>query len=86
MDLLRKLYKIRTCNRNLPKDIGKERPCLYYYMGQCDAPCQGYISKEEYGKNIDQVIEFLSGNYAPVVKMLKERMNEAAESMEYESS
>ena len=86
LDLLRKLYKIRTCNRNLPKDIGKERPCLYYYMGQCDAPCQGYISKEEYGKNIDQVIEFLSGNYAPVVKMLKERMNEAAESMEYEKA
>ena len=86
LDLLRKIYKIRTCNRNLPKDIGKERPCLYYYMGQCDAPCQGFISQEEYGKNIDQVIEFLSGNYSPVVRMLEDRMKEAAESMEYEKA
>ena len=86
LDLLRKIYKIRTCNRNLPKDIGKERPCLYYYMGQCDAPCQGFISQEEYGKNIDQVIEFLSGNYSPVVRMLEDRMKEAAEAMEYEKA
>lgn len=86
MDLLRKIYRIRTCNRNLPKDIGKERPCLYYYMGQCDAPCQGFISQEEYRKNIDYVIEFLSGNYTPVVKMLEERMKEAAEEMEYEKA
>ena len=74
LELLRKIYKIRTCNRNLPRDIGKERPCLYYYMGQCDAPCQGFISKEEYGKNIEQVIQFLSGNYNPVVKMLEDRI------------
>lgn len=86
LELLRKLYKIRTCNRNLPRDIGKERPCLYYYMGQCDAPCQGFISQEEYGKNIDHVIEFLNGNYSPVVKMLQERMNEASERMEYEKA
>ncbi|TAH73825.1 MAG: excinuclease ABC subunit UvrC [Anaerolineaceae bacterium] len=86
MELLRKIYKIRTCNRNLPKDIGKERPCLYYYMGQCDAPCQGFISQEEYGENIDRVIEFLSGNYSPVVKMLEERMKEAAQEMEYEKA
>lgn len=86
MDLLGKIYKIRTCNRNLPKDIGKERPCLYYYMGQCDAPCQGFISQEDYGRNIEQVIEFLSGNYGPVVKMLEERMKEAAQEMEYEKA
>jgi len=84
MELLRKIYKIRTCNRNLPKDIGKERPCLYYHMGQCDAPCQGYISQEEYRKNIDQVIEFLNGNYAPVVHMLEEKMMEASENLEFE--
>lgn len=86
LDLLRKIYKIRTCNRNLPKDIGKERPCLYYYLGQCDAPCQGFISQEEYVKNIDQAIEFLSGSYGPVVKMLEERMNLAAQEMEYEKA
>lgn len=86
LELLRKIYKIRTCSRNLPKDIGKERPCLYYYMGLCDAPCQGFISKEEYNQNIEQVIQFLSGNYDPVVKMLKEKMNAAAENMEYEKA
>jgi excinuclease ABC subunit C len=86
LDLLGKIYKIRTCNRNLPKDIGKERPCLYYHMGQCDAPCQGFISQEEYGRNIEQALEFLSGNYGPVVKMLEERMNEAAQEMEYEKA
>jgi len=86
LDLLRKIYKIRTCNRNLPKDIGKERPCLYYYMGQCGAPCQGFISEEEYGRNIEHVIQFLSGNYEPVVKMLTEKMNEAASNMEYEKA
>lgn len=86
LELLRKIYKIRTCNRNLPKDIGKERPCLYYYLGQCDAPCQGFISQEEYRNNIDQVIEFLNGDYSPVVKMLEKRMNEAAERMEYEKA
>ena len=84
MELLRKLYKIRTCNRNLPRDIGKERPCLYYHMGQCDAPCQGYISQEEYKKNIDQVIEFLNGNYSPVVNKLEEDMIKASDKMEFE--
>ena len=59
IDLLMKIYKIRTCNRNLPRDIGKQRPCLYYHMGQCDAPCQGFISQEDYKANIDQVIDFL---------------------------
>ncbi|NLK03219.1 MAG: excinuclease ABC subunit UvrC, partial [Clostridiales bacterium] len=86
LELLRKIYKIRTCNRNLPKDIGKERPCLYYYMGQCDAPCQGFISKEEYGANIDQAIQFLSGNYGLVVKLLEERMEEAAKKLEFEKA
>lgn len=84
MELLRKLYKIRTCNRNLPKDIGKERPCLYYHMGQCDAPCGGYISQENYKKNIDQVIEFLNGNYSAVVNMLEDEMNKASVNMEFE--
>jgi len=86
MELLRKIYKIRTCNRNLPKDVGKERPCLYYHMGQCNAPCQGYISEEEYRANIDEVMEFLNGNYAPVVKMLEIKMKEASEKLEFEKA
>jgi excinuclease ABC subunit C len=86
LELLRKIYKIRTCNRFLPKDIGKERPCLYYHMGQCDAPCQGFISKEEYRANIDEVIEFLNGNYTRVGKMLEEKMAAAAEALEFEKA
>jgi len=86
LDLLRRIYKIRTCNRNLPKDIGKERPCLYYHMGQCDAPCQGYISEEEYRANINETIEFLNGNYGPVVTLLENRMNEAAQKLEFEKA
>ena len=61
IELIRKIYKIRTCNRSLPRDIGKERPCLYYHIKQCDAPCQEYISKEAYRANIDEAIEFLNG-------------------------
>lgn len=58
IDLIHKLYHVRSCNRNLPRDTGKERPCLNYHIHQCDAPCQGYISKEEYRKSIDEVIRF----------------------------
>ncbi len=86
LELLRKIYKIRTCNRVLPKDIGKERPCLYHHMGQCDAPCQGYISQQEYRKNIDEVIEFLNGNYSRVVKVLEEKMAEASRELEFEKA
>lgn len=86
LELLRKIYKIRTCNRNLPKDIGKERPCLYYHMGQCDAPCQGYISEAEYKANIDEVLEFLNGNYSRVAKMLEEKMATASETLEFEKA
>ena len=74
IELLRKLYKIRTCSRCLPRDIGKERPCLNYHIKQCDAPCQGYISKEEYRENINKTLEFLNGNYTGVINSLKEKM------------
>lgn len=74
IELLRKIFKIRTCNRRLPKDTGKDRPCLYYQIKQCDAPCQGYISKEEYAKQIEETIKFLNGNYKQVAKMLQEKM------------
>ena len=86
IDLLDRLYKIRTCNRKLPQDIGKERACLNYHMGQCNAPCQGYISSEEYKKHIDQAIDFLNGKYQPVLKDLRDKMLEASEKMEYEEA
>lgn len=86
IELIHKLYQIRTCNRNLPKDIGKERPCLYYHIKQCSAPCQGYISKEEYWNSINQALEFLGGKYTPVIRLLEEKMQAASEAMDYEKA
>lgn len=86
IELIHKLYQIRTCNRNLPKDIGKERPCLYYHIKQCSAPCQGYISKEEYWNSINQALEFLGGKYAPVIRIMEEKMQAASEEMDYEKA
>lgn len=86
IDLIHKLYRIRTCNRNLPKDIGKERPCLNYHIKQCDAPCQGFISKEQYEESIGQALEFLNGRYDGILKMLKERMTDASERMDFEKA
>ena len=84
IELIQKMYRIRTCSRNLPKDIGKDRPCLNYHIKKCNAPCQGYISKEEYRKSIDMVLSFLNGNYQPVLKDLETRMMQASDQMEFE--
>lgn len=86
IELLNKLYMLRTCNRSLPRDIGADRPCLNYHIGQCTAPCQGYVSKEEYNEQIAEAMEFLNGNYKPVLKSLEERMHAAAEAMEFEEA
>ena len=86
IELLRKIYKIRTCSRCLPRDIGKDRPCLNYHIKQCAAPCQGYISKEEYCENIDKALEFLNGNYSGVISLLKGKMEEAAGKLEFEEA
>nr|WP_300323525.1 excinuclease ABC subunit UvrC [uncultured Anaerostipes sp.] len=86
IELLRKIFRIRTCARKLPRDIGKDRPCLYYQIKQCNAPCQGYISKEDYGKQIDQAIGFLNGNYKDVARDLKEKMEEASSQLEFEQA
>lgn len=86
LELLRKLYYIRTCNRNLPKEIGLERPCLYYHIKQCKAPCQGYITKEEYQKSIEQVMEFLNGNYEIVAEQLRQKMQKASEDLAFEEA
>lgn len=86
IELIRKLYHIRSCNRLLPKDIGKERPCLNYHIHQCQAPCQGYISQEEYRKSIDEVVRFLNGHYDLVLKELEEKMMAASDSLEFEKA
>ena len=86
IELINKLYQLRTCNRVLPRDTGKERPCLNYHIHQCQAPCQGYISREDYRERIDAAVEFLNGNYAPILKSLEEKMNEASENLEFEKA
>lgn len=86
IELVRKLYNIRSCNRNLPKDIGKERPCLNYHIKQCKAPCQGYIEQDSYGKYVKEVVGFLNGNFEPVIQQLQEKMMDASEQMEFEKA
>ena len=86
IDLLQKLYKLRTCNRSLPKDTGKERPCLNYHIHQCLGPCQGYVDKESYRKQIEGAIAFLNGNYEPVMRELEMKMNRCSEAMEFEKA
>ena len=84
IELMNKLFRLRVCNRNLPRDIGLERPCLNYHIKQCDAPCQGYISREAYREQVDQALEFLNGNYKPILQMLEKQMLEASEELEFE--
>lgn len=86
IELLNKLFCLRTCNRSLPRDIGKERPCLNYHIKQCMAPCQGYIDKEQYRQQLAQALEFLNGNYNKILKDLEEKMKAAAQELEFEEA
>ncbi|MEE1192615.1 MAG: excinuclease ABC subunit UvrC, partial [Blautia sp.] len=86
IELTRKLYHLRTCSRVLPRDIGKERPCLYYHIKQCYGPCQGYVSKEAYREQVDALLEFLNGNHKNVMKDLEEKMYQASEEMRFEDA
>ncbi len=86
IELLNKLYQLRTCNRNLPRDIGLERPCLNYHIKQCLAPCQGCIDKEQYRQQVEGALEFLNGNYAGLLKDLEQKMLKAAADLEFEEA
>lgn len=86
IELIRKIYRIRACSRKLPQDMGKDRPCLYYHIHQCDAPCQGYISQADYQESVKQAVGFLNGQYEPVMKYLEEKMRTASETMEFEKA
>ena len=86
IELINKLYKLRTCNRKLPKDANKERPCLNYHIHQCKAPCQNWISPEEYKKQVDEALEFLNGNYGKIIKELQQKMETASENLEFEEA
>ena len=86
IDLLNKLFCLRTCRKNLPKDIGKDRPCLNYHMKQCSAPCAGVIGEALYREQVEGALEFLNGNYNPILKSLEEKMNKASEEMDFEEA
>ena len=86
IDLVQKIYMLRNCSRNLPRDIGKERPCLYYHMGQCEAPCKGGVSKEAYAGHVKDAIHFLGGNFEPVISMLTEKMMAASAELDFEKA
>ena len=86
LELIQKLYKIRTCSRVLPRDTGKDRPCLNYHIKQCDAPCQGYITKAAYRENFSHALDFLNGNFEPIIKSLEEKMMECSDAMEFEKA
>lgn len=86
IELLNKLYCLRTCNRSLPRDVGLERPCLNYHIKQCMAPCQGYIDKEQYRAQVNQALEFLNGNYNLILKDLETKMQAAAEALDFEAA
>ena len=86
IELVQKLYKIRTCTQKLPENFGKNRPCLNYHIGQCLGPCQGNVDEAEYRKNVDKVIEFLNGDYYETLKDLEEKMLAASEELDFEKA
>ena len=86
IDLINKLYQLRTCNKNLPKECGNGRACLNYHIKQCTAPCQGNISQEEYQQQIKKALDFLNGSYQETLKELEENMRKASENLEFEDA
>ena len=86
IDLLNNVYHLKTCNRNLPRDIGKERPCLKHHIGRCDAPCAGKITEEDYALRIEAAKKFLEGNSKEILSYIKKNMKEASDAMEYEEA
>ncbi|MGO5551176.1 excinuclease ABC subunit UvrC [Lachnospiraceae bacterium LCP19S3_B12] len=86
IDLVRKLYCLRACSKKLPADQGKERPCLYYHIHQCKAPCQGWITPEEYRQQVDDALNFLNGNFQGVIQELTVKMEQASEELRFEEA
>lgn len=86
IELVRKLYQVRSCRRTLPRDCGKDRPCLYYHMKQCTGPCTGKVSQEAYRENIQKVLKFLNGDFQETIDQLTDRMVKASEEMRFEDA
>ena len=86
IELINKLYQLRTCNRNLPRDCGNDRACLNYHIRQCSAPCQGNISGEAYREQVKKALDFLNGSYQEILKELEGKMKQASEDLEFEEA
>lgn len=86
IELINKLFCLRTCNRNLSKEVGGERACLNYHIGQCLAPCQGKITREEYQEQVKGALAFLNGNYQDTLKELEQKMQRASENLDFEEA
>ena len=86
IELVRKLYQVRSCSRNLPRDCGKDRPCLYYHMKQCTGPCTGYVDQKQYRENIQKVLSFLNGDFQDTIDELTDKMMTASEEMRFEDA
>ncbi len=86
IELLNKLFHLRNCRKVLPRDVGKERPCLYHQMGQCPAPCQGGVDREEYRENFQKAVSFLNGNTKEVLNDLQQKMEQLAQNMQFEEA
>ena len=86
LDIIRKLYPIRTCNRDLSKDLGKTRPCLNYYIGKCLGPCQGNVDEKLYMEMIDEILMFLSGKEDSLIEKIEKKMERASKNMDYENA
>lgn len=86
VDTIKKVFMVRSCNLKLPEDIGKKRPCLYYYLKQCSAPCSGKINKDEYRETFSKISDVLKGNLKEINKTLKENMDDAAENLNFEKA
>lgn len=86
IDLINKLYQLRTCSRSLPKECGNDRACLNYHIKQCVAPCQGDVSEEAYRERIKKALDFLNGSYQETLKELEQKMQEASENLAFEDA
>ena len=86
LDLIYKIFPLRNCKLVIKENGEKVRPCLNYHIKKCLGPCEGHISKEEYGKMINDIIDILSGKETYITKMLKSDMEKAAEELEFEKA
>lgn len=86
IDMIQKLWPIRKCKKSLPKEIGKERPCLNYHIGQCCAPCNNKITQQDYNKMITEIEQFINGKHEIIIKRIEKEMYEASENMEFEKA